>query len=110
MRRACREKKHPLRFLNFKNVVVQKKFSEELTIWNSGSTEGTFEFPPTLDNENFNLQAKPAGGSIKARSSVTLELQLQCKTNPHTLHELLDIHLGNQSSLVPKTKSLDVGR
>ncbi|CAD7936763.1 unnamed protein product [Amoebophrya sp. A120] len=96
------------RFLNFGNVIVQKKFAEELTIYNTGSRPGGFEFPDAIRSENFALEYQPSSGEVPARGSTTVNLELTCYDTPHTVHELLDVNLKNQSSLVANKKSLDI--
>lgn len=33
------------RFLNFGNITLDRNFNQQITIWNTGSVEGSFEFP-----------------------------------------------------------------
>ncbi|CAD7959898.1 unnamed protein product [Amoebophrya sp. A25] len=96
------------RFLNFGNVIVQKRFVEEVTIFNTGSARGQFEFPDKIQHEHFSLEYLPQKDFVEAHSQRTVQLELNCFDTPHTLHELLDVNLKGQSSLVADKKSLDV--
>jgi hypothetical protein len=94
--------------VNFGTVTTSRTHQKELTFRNEGTVSGTFEI--TCDKST-GLKFIPATGKLSARRTPgdTQKVKVELMTEePATIHEIVEVKLEGQSTLVPSLRTLDV--
>lgn len=94
--------------VNFGEVMTKRAHQEEILFRNEGSDVGSFDIKAPADKR---LTFTPVSGRLQPHGrpgdSQRVKVQL-LSDSPCTVHEVVEVKLDGQSSLVPATRSIDV--